>query len=92
MADFMANKGAILAIEGPEPFLPFTSANAKMDEKEALIDNWTIYCTNLKQCRQAKLFMPKPDQPLSKNLLNHSKQHVGLLLRNIIGNRCFSFH
>jgi hypothetical protein len=37
-----------------------------MAEKEALIDNWTIYWTNLKQCRQTKLFLPKPDQPLSK--------------------------
>jgi ribonuclease HI len=73
MADFMADKGAILAIEGPEPFLPFASANAKMAEKEALIDNWTIYWTNLTQCRQTKLFMPKPDQPLSTKLLNHSK-------------------
>jgi ribonuclease HI len=52
MADFMANKGAILAIESPEPFLPFVSANTNMAEKEALIDNWTIYWTNLKQCRQ----------------------------------------
>jgi ribonuclease HI len=92
MADFMANKGAILAIEGPEPFLPFASANAKMAKKEALIDNWTTYWTNLKQCIQAKLFMPKPDQPLSKKLLNHSKQDVGLLLRNIIGHSFFSYH
>jgi ribonuclease HI len=92
MADFMANKGAILAIEGPDSFLPFASANAKMAEKEALINNWTFYWTNLKQCRQTKLFMPKPDQPLSKKLLNSSKQDVGLLLRNIICHSFFSYH
>jgi hypothetical protein len=91
MADFMASKGAILAIEGTEPFRPFASANAKMAEKEALIDNCITYWINLKQCRQTKLFMPKPDQPLSKKLLNHSKQDVDLLLlRNIIGHGFFS--
>jgi hypothetical protein len=36
--------------------------------------------------------MQKPDQPLSKKLLNHSKQDVGLLLRNITGHSFFSYH
>jgi hypothetical protein len=36
MADFMANKGAILAVEVPKPFRPFSNEHAKTSEKRGI--------------------------------------------------------
>jgi hypothetical protein len=92
LADHMANQGATSEVQGPEPFLPFSLTHAKMAEKEALLDKWTACWTALKQCPQTKLFMPKPDISLSKNLFPQPKKKLGLLLQHIIGFSFFAYH
>jgi hypothetical protein len=61
----MANLGAAMDISGPEPFLTFSHAYAKMAEKEALVKTWAAFWITSRDYRQTKLFFPKPDTKTS---------------------------
>jgi hypothetical protein len=77
---------------GPEPFLPFSHAHAKMAEKEALQETWAVFWIASREYRQTKLFFPKPDTKMSKDLIQLTMLELGLLIRHLTGHSFLSYH
>jgi len=87
-ADKLAKQGTQWGFLGPQPFLPVAPIHIKHAIANFSSSNWETYWNGRVDCRQTKLWFPKPNHKESKNIINLSKSNFGLITRWITGH-CF---
>jgi len=88
VADKLAKQATTIRFHGPQPFLPITPVYIKNALTRFSSINWETYWNGRIDCRQIKLWFPKPNYKKSKNILNLKKDDFGLIIRWITGH-CF---
>jgi hypothetical protein len=88
----MAKKGAALASEGPEPFLPLAYATCKQAAADGLEHKWNTKWHRHRPCRQTRIFFPNSNLITSRSLLFHPRQDLGLLSRHLLGHSYLNYH
>jgi len=87
-ADKLAKQATTIKFCGPQPFLPIAPIYIKNALSKFSSINWETYWNGRTDCRQTKLWFPKPNYKESKNILNLKKDDFGLIIRWITGH-CF---
>jgi len=87
-ADKLAKKATLLPYKGPQPFLPLAPIHVNNAFGKFSAANWETYWQGRIDCRQTKLWFPKPDKKEAKNIINLNKNDFGLITRWITGH-CF---
>jgi hypothetical protein len=88
----MAKKGAVLAAEGSEPFLPLAHANCKQAAGDGLEHKWNTKWHRHHPCRQTRILFPNSNRISSRNRLFHSWKDIGLLLQHLLGHSYLNYH
>ena len=88
LADQNAKAGTAIKLQGPQPFTPLPKKVITSAIDQAILKGWSGYWRDRPDCRQTKLWFPKPNPKFSKEILSKSRQEVGLLIRWITGH-CF---
>jgi len=81
----MAKAGTKLPTIGPQPWLHVPLKTIAKLVKQYTLEKWDQYWTRRPDCRQTKLWLPTPDQKLSKHIMNLSREEFGLLTRWLTG-------
>jgi ribonuclease HI len=87
-ADNLAKQASQLKIIGPQPILPIAPNYLRQELINFSNRNWETYWNERADCRQTKLWFPKPNVKEAKNLLNLPKKDFGLMVRWLTGH-CF---
>jgi ribonuclease HI len=91
-ADCNAKAGTAIRLFGPQPFTPLPRKTVSNAIDKGILKKWEHYWKNRGDCRQTKLWLPKPNHKFTKNLLSRSKQEVGLVIRWITGHCYLARH
>ena len=91
-ADMMAKAGTKLPTIGPQPWLHVPLKTIAKLVKQYTLEKWDQYWTRRPDCRQTKLWLPTPDQKLSKHIMNLSREEFGLLTRWLTGHCYLARH
>ena len=70
MAVLLAKKPTAAVAVSPNPFLPIPLHFILMQIWKFSISNWKEYWSGRPDCKQTKLWLPKPYPNISKDLLN----------------------
>jgi len=87
-ADSLAKKATQITYKGTQPFLPVAPVHVYNAFKKLSSANWETYWQGRIDCRQTKLWFPKPNHIEARNILNLDKQNFGLMVRWVTGH-CF---
>ena len=87
-ADKLAKQGTKLPYRGPQPLLPVAPNYLHNAIRSFSYANWETYWKGRVDCRQTKLWFPKPNAKEAKNILNLNRNDFGLITRWITGH-CF---
>jgi len=91
-ADTLAKAGTNWGVTGPPPFIPIPYNYIKNCIKKLTLTTWTNYWRDRPDCRQTKLWFPKPDLKKSKQIMTKSRSDVGLIIRWITGHCYLARH
>jgi ribonuclease HI len=84
-ADKLAKQGTQLKIQGPQPSRPIPVSLIRKEISSHIQRKWREYWNNRSDCRQTKLWFPKPDKNRSKQLMALRKKDFGLVTRWLTG-------
>jgi len=84
-ADSLAKKATMIPYKGIQPFLPVAPIHVYNAFKKFSSANWETYWQGRIDCRQTKLWFPKPNHIEARNVLNLDKSNFGLFTRWITG-------
>jgi ribonuclease HI len=92
IADRLAKRGAEMEIEGPRPLLPISytiiRTRIKEWEKEKHFKMWEMK----QDCRQTKMFLPKPNNNWAKEILKLNKKDIRLIIQILTGHNTLRRH
>jgi len=87
-ADKLAKQASQMRGVGPQPILPIAPNYLRHELANFSSLNWETYWNGRVDCKQTKLWFPKPNFKESQKILNLSKADFGLITRWITGH-CF---
>ena len=87
-ADSLAKKATLIPYKGNQPFLPVAPNHVNNAFKKFSYANWETYWEGRIDCRQTKLWFPKPNHKEATNIINLEKANFGLMTRWLTGH-CF---
>jgi len=91
-ADTLAKAGTRWGVMGPPPFIPIPFNYIKKAIKNFTLQQWNNYWVNRPDCRQTKLWFPKPELKKSQQILTKNRLEVGLLIRWLTGHCYLARH
>jgi len=91
-ADTLAKAGTNWGVMGPPPFIPIPYNYVKKAISKLTLQTWTNYWVNRPDCRQTKLWFPKPDLKKSRQIMTKTRTEVGLLIRWLTGHCYLARH
>ena len=91
-ADKLAKQGASLKFQGPQPMQPIPFKVVKNTLARTTLIKWGEYWNNRPDCRQTKLWFPKPDPLRTKQVLALSRKDFGLVTRWVTGHCYLARH
>ena len=86
--NILAHDAALETIQGLEPFGPVSLKSTKHLINNLIMREWSTYWANLNQCRQTKIFLPKPCYRISERLMKLTRENLSIMVRWITGH-CF---
>jgi len=91
-ADKLAKAGTNWGVIGPPPFIPIPYNYIKKSIRKLTLQTWTNYWQQRPDCRQTKLWFPKPDLKKSQQIMSKTRPEVGLLIRWLTGHCYLARH
>ena len=92
LADEAAKAGAMLKVEGPEPFLELPKASVKKSVTQLINNRWERRWNQSTEYIHTKYFIQRPTKLVSRNLGQLSREQLSLLVQVITGHCNLLYH